>query len=88
MNEKEDLIALINEILCEAYQDHDAEAKLSLSIIREKLKPFSTKEFPYSVQKKLKKEVDTLTEIYNFYQSFQNIPEDIQNKAREMFLKK
>jgi len=87
MNEKEDLTALINEILCEAYQNHDAEAKLSLSIIRDKLEPFSTKDFPYSVQKKLKKEIDKLTDIYNFYQSFPNIPEDIQNKAREMFLK-
>jgi hypothetical protein len=88
MNDKEDLIALLNEILCEAYQDHEAEAKLSLSIIREKLQPFSTKEFPYSVQRKLQKEIDKLTNIYNFYQSFPNIPEHVQNEAREMFLKK
>jgi hypothetical protein len=58
--ENSDLRALLDEILCEATQDHPCEAKLSLALVREKLSDYKHGPMPYSVQGKQIKEIERL----------------------------
>jgi hypothetical protein len=60
LEEIADYRALLDEILLEATQDHPCEARISLAIVKEKLADYKHGPMPYSVQGKLKKELDRL----------------------------